>query len=69
VAVHQIEQYYIYFNLSNCSDKKIKEVKEMLILNDIYDAEFTEGHLTIDDFDSDSGAEDINEMINDIIDG
>tara|TARA_R110001606_G_scaffold385158_1_gene548552 strand:- start:41037 stop:41243 length:207 start_codon:yes stop_codon:yes gene_type:complete len=67
MSVHQIEQYYIHVDLTDCSDQKREEIKELLLSNDIFDAEFTDTDLTVDDFDSGAGADSIDDMITNIL--
>jgi hypothetical protein len=69
MSVHQIEQYYIHVDLTNCASDKVEEIKKLLISNDIYDAEFTDTDLTVDDFDSGCGADNIDNMISEILNG
>ena len=67
MSVHQIEQYYIHIDLTDCSAEKRERIRVLLIENDIHDAEFTDTDLTVDDFDSGAGADNIDSMINDIL--
>ena len=67
MSVHQMEQYYIHVDLTNCSDEKREEIKELLLFNDIFDAEFTDTDLTVDDFDSGASADLIDDMIANIL--
>jgi hypothetical protein len=69
MSVHQIEQYYIHVDLTNCTSDKVEEIKKLLISNDIYDAEFTDTDLTVDDFYGVCGADNIDSMISEILNG
>jgi hypothetical protein len=69
MSVHQIEQYYIHVDLTNCTSDKVEEIKKLLISNDIYDAEFTDTDLTVDDFYGACGADNIDNMISEILNG
>ena len=69
MSVHQIEQYYIHVDLSDCTDEKREKIRVLLIENNCQDFEFTNVDLTAYDFDSVAGADNVDVMINNILNG
>ena len=59
MSVFQVEEYYIFINIGsdNLNDELKQKIKTYLEENGVYDFEFQDGDLVIDELDCESRAE------------